>query len=244
LSGNDCRLALKGVPLGRAFYKAIVAVVFLITALPGHGAAGGQVADFPLDSLDGLEAAHAKTELATYRGRKALRLVPVPQPENADDTMLAILKASDFKDGVIEAEIAGSPRPGAPSDARGFVGIAFRVQPGASHYECFYIRPTNGRAEDQLRRNHSTQYVSFPDYPWFRLRKEDPGVYESYVDVESGAWTKLKIVVTAVQARLYVNGAEQPALIVNDLKLGVTHGQVALWADPTTDAYFSNLTIK
>jgi hypothetical protein len=212
--------------LGRPLNRAVVAVVFLIGALPGRSSAGGQTTTFRLDSLNGLEAVHAKTELATYRGRKALRLVPVPQAENGDDTMLAILKASDFKDGVIEAEIAGSPRPGAPSDARGFVGIAFRVQPGASHYECFYIRPTNGRAGDQLRRNHSTQYVSFPDYPWFRLRKEEPGVYESYVDVESGAWTKLKIVVTAVQARLYVNGAEQSALIVNDLKLGVTHGRL------------------
>lgn len=230
--------------MGRPLNRAVVAVVFLIGALPGRSSAGGQTTTFRLDSLNGLEAVHAKTELATYRGRKALRLVPVPQAENGDDTMLAILKASDFKDGVIEAEIAGSPRPGAPSDARGFVGIAFRVQPGASHYECFYIRPTNGRAGDQLRRNHSTQYVSFPDYPWFRLRKEEPGVYESYVDVESGAWTKLKIVVTAVQARLYVNGAEQSALIVNDLKLGVTHGQVALWADSTTDAYFSNVRIR
>jgi hypothetical protein len=230
--------------LGRPLNRAVVAVVFLIGALPGRSSAGGQTTTFRLDSLNGLEAVHAKTELATYRGRKALRLVPVPQAENGDDTMLAILKASDFEDGVIEAEIAGSPRPGAPSDARGFVGIAFRVQPGASHYECFYIRPTNGRAGDQLRRNHSTQYVSFPDYPWFRLRKEEPGVYESYVDVESGAWTKLKIVVTAVQARLYVNGAEQSALIVNDLKLGVTHGQVALWADSTTDAYFSNVRIR
>lgn len=230
--------------MGRRLYKVIVAVVFLTTALPGRGVAGAQVATYRLDSLDGLEAVHAKTEVATYRGRKALRLVPLPQPENTDDTMLAILKASDFKDGVIEAEVAGSPRPGAPSDARGFVGIAFRVQPDGSHYECFYIRPTNGRADHQLRRNHSTQYISSPDYPWFRLRKEDPGVYESYADIESGVWTKVKIVVTAVQAQLFVNGAEQPALIVNDLKLGATHGQLALWADPTTDAYFSNLTIK
>ena len=39
------------------------------------------------------------------------------------------------------------------------------------------------------------------------LRKENPGVYESYVDLESGTWTRLKVVATGTQARLYVNGA-------------------------------------
>jgi hypothetical protein len=218
-------------------------MVFFLVAWPGRKAAESQATTFRLDSADGLEVIHAKTEVATYRGRKAVRLVPVSAQAGSDD-MLAVLKASSFKDGVIEAEIAGSPRTGAPEDARGFIGIAFRLQPDDAHYECFYIRPTNGRANDQLRRNHSTQYISAPDYPWFRLRKENPGVYESYTDLESGAWTRIKIIVNGAQARLYVNGAEQPALIVNDLKLGETHGQVALWADPTTDAYFSNLTIK
>jgi hypothetical protein len=35
----------------------------------------------------------------------------------------------------------------------------------------------------------------------------------------------------------------QPCLIVNDLKLGETHGQVALWTGSNTEAYFSNLTV-
>ena len=83
-----------------------------------------------------------------------------------------------------------------------------------------------------------------PDYPWFRLRKENPGVYESYVDLETGAWTRIRITVAGSKAQLYVHGREQPSLIVNDLKLGETGGQVGLWAHWTTDAYFSNLTIQ
>jgi hypothetical protein len=43
-------------------------------------------------------------------------------------------------------------------------------------------RPTNGRAEDQVRRNHATQYISYPDRRWFQLRKDFPGKYESYAD--------------------------------------------------------------
>jgi len=56
----------------------------------------------------------------------------------------------------------------------GFVGIAFHTQKNASHFECFYLGPNNGRADDQLRRNHVTQYVSHPDFPWRRLREEAP----------------------------------------------------------------------
>jgi hypothetical protein len=149
-----------------------------------------------------------------------------------------------FHNGTIEIEVAGKPRAGAPADARGFVGIAFRVAADPSKYECFYIRPTNGRAEDQLRRNHSTQYISMPDYPWFKLRKESPGQYESYVDVVPGEWTKIKVEVDGVKARLYVNDAPQPVLIVNDLKLGDSKGAVALWIGLGTEGYFTKLRIS
>ena len=54
----------------------------------------------------------------------------------------------------------------------------------------------------------------------------------------------MKIVVSGAKALLYVNGASQPALVVNDLKLGDSHGQIGLWAHVTTEAYFSNLTVK
>jgi hypothetical protein len=105
------------------------------------------------------------------------------------------------------------------------------------------LRPTNGRDEDQLRRNHSAQYVSEPDWPWHRLRKESPGVYESYVDLMPGEWTKVKVVVAGTDARLYVHGAEQPCLVVRDLKLGDSEGGLALWIGPGTEAHFANLRV-
>jgi hypothetical protein len=222
--------------------SSFVTLMFLSSALSVR-AADMLATTLRLDSVDGLEVVGGKSEVVTYRGRKAVRLLPLPE-HGPDDSIVAILPVQDFKDGVIEADVAGSPRPGTASDERGFIGLAFRVQPHGARYECFYLRPTNGRADDQLRRNHSAQYTSEPDYPWFRLRKENPGVYESYVDLESGAWTRIKIVVAGTHAQLYVNGADQPTLIVNDLKLGESRGQVALWAYWTTDAYFSNLTIK
>jgi hypothetical protein len=199
-----------------------------------------QTRTFSLNSLSDLDLHNVQAEPVTYRGRQAVRMIEQGEPMSA----IAILSGSDFKNGVIETEIAGTPRPDAPQDMRGFVGIAFRVGPEGSRYECFYLRPTNGRADDQLRRNHSTQYVSHPDFPWYRLREEAPGMYESYTDLVPGAWTPVKIVVSGIRAQLYVNNLEQPCLIVNDLKLGETQGQIALWIGAGTEAYFSSVIVK
>ncbi len=110
-------------------------------------------------------------------------------------------------------------------------------------YDCFYLRPTNGRAEEQLRRNRSCQYVSHPNFTFQRLRDESPGVYESYVDLVPGKWTRIRVIVDGAKAQLFVNDAEQPSLIVNDLKRAGKGGAVALWLEQSTDAYFRNLRI-
>jgi hypothetical protein len=195
-----------------------------------------------LDSLTGLQPSRVKAEAATYHGRPAVRLTDIAGPGAAETTM-AMLDGSDFEDGTIEAEVAGLPRSGSFEGARGFIGIAFRVT-DPTHFECFYIRPTNGRADDQLRRNHATQYIAQPDFPWNRLRQESPGVYESYADLAAGEWTRIKIVVSGVRAQLFVNGADQPCLVVNDLKHGKSRGKVALWVGSDTDGYFSNLAVR
>ena len=75
------------------------------------------------------------------------------------------------------------------------------------------------------------------------MRQEAPEKYESYVDLQPAVWTKDKIEVEGRKARLYVNGAEQPCLVVNDLKLDPRDGGVALWVGPGTEGYFSNLKI-
>jgi len=187
---------------------------------------------------------NGKAEVTTYRGRQAIHLVAMPDRRSPSDEILAVLTGHDFKDGAIEVEVAGSRRADSAPDDRGFIGIAFRVQPDSAKFEYIYLRPLNGRADDQLRRNHSVQYSSQPDFPWSRLRTENPGQYESYVDLEPGVWTRMKIVVSGTKASLYVNDAPQPCLIVNDLKLGETHGQIALWSHSSTDGYFSNLTVR
>jgi hypothetical protein len=157
---------------------------------------------------------------------------------------LAVVKGSEFGNGTIEVEVSGQPAPGAQGGARGFVGIAWRLQDDSKTYDCFYLRPTNGRAEDQERRNHTVQYISHPEWTWYKFRSETPSRYETYADIVPGQWIKVKITVDGDKARIYLNGAEQPTLLVNDVKSGANgSGKVALWLEGSTVAHFRNLKI-
>ena len=182
-----------------------------------------------------------ETSRTTYRGRPALRATALENAPGLD--RLVMLGAPAFGDGVIEAWISGEPAATANATARGFVGLAFRVQDEA-RLEAIYLRPTNGRADDQVRRNHAVQYISHPDHPWERLRAEAPSKYETYVDLEPGRWTHERIVARGPKAWLHVDGAEQPTLIVGDLKHGAAaKGAVALWVGPGTLAHFSDVRV-
>jgi hypothetical protein len=191
-------------------------------------------------SANRLEGKNVSIAEVNYKGRSAIQVIASPAAANA--TSYAVVKDVSFRDGTIEVELAGQPAAGAGGGARGFIGIAFRIQ-GDEAYEYIYLRPTNGRADDQVRRNHSTQYSSHPDFDFARSRKEAPEKYESYVDLEPGVWTRYKIEVEGRTARLYVHGAEQPCLIVNDLKLEPRAGGIALWVGPGTEGYFAGLKI-
>jgi len=207
--------------------------------------ATGAAKSYPLESPDGLRLHNVVAEPATVQGKKGVRVMVSPKADQSQPEQLAVIDGVEFGNGVIEAEIAGAPAPNAPEGARGFVGIAFRLQKDMRTYDAFYLRPTNGRADDQERRNHAAQYISHPDWPWARLRKETPSKYEAYVDLQPGLWTKIKIDVRGDHARLYVHDQPQPTLVVNDVKTGAqATGSVALWIDTGTVAHFRNLTIQ
>ncbi len=197
------------------------------------------IAPMCAQTVDQLEAHGVTVGNATYQGRSAVRIDALPSAANGES--YAIVKGSRFHNGTIDVELAGKPASSAGPGARGFIGIAFRVQ--GNRYEYIYLRPTNGRADDQVRRNHTTQYGARPDFDYDRLRKESPEKYESYVDLEPGVWTKYRIVIDGTKARLFVHGAAQPCLVVNDMKLRDSEGAVALWVGPGTEGYFANLKV-
>jgi len=209
----------------------LVGIALGVSCLPSGAAA---------QSLDQLTPHRVKLESVDYQGKKAIKVIEDGTVGNGE--AYAVLKGNAFHNGTIDVEVAGRPAQGAGEGARGFIGIAFRLED--DRFEYIYIRPTNGRADDQVRRNHSTQYSAFPDFGFNVSRKESPEKYESYVDLEPGAWTKLRITIDGTKARLFVHGAAQPCLIVNDLKHGDRTGAVALWIGPGTEGYFTGLSVK
>ena len=131
----------------------------------------------------------------------------------------------------------------APSYARGFIGLTFRIDK-KGNFESIYLRPSNSVADDQVRRNHSVQYVAYPDYRFDRLRRESPEKYESYAELDLQRWIHMKVVVSGEKAELFLDGNPRPALIVNDLKLGANRrGGVGVWLESGTIAYFRNLKV-
>ena len=195
-------------------------------------------------SLDVLEPNDVVPTLAQHNGDECIRLVLTPEAETPDNPTFARISDLEFHNGTIEIEVAGRPLPDALPQARGFIGVAFRIQDDLSAFECMYIRPTNGRAEDQLRRNRATQYFSYPDWKFDRLRTEVPGHYEAYVDLVTGEWTKLRIEVRGDRARMFVHDQSQPTLVVNDLKHGPDlGGSIGLYIDNGTEGFFKNLKI-
>jgi hypothetical protein len=192
-----------------------------------------------------LEAVKVSASMTKLTGKEVVRVIKDSNLNQADLPTYAKVNGIDFSNGTIEVKVLSRLLPTAPPTARGFIGIAFRINDSDSKFESIYIRPTNGRANDQVRRNHSIQYFSFPDYPFDRLRKEAPEKYESYADMGLNEWITLRIVVKDSEAKLFINNNKQPSLIVNDLKHGASaSGTIGLWVDMGTEGFFSDLKIQ
>lgn len=236
--------------------RAAIVLFGLLTAVVPD-TASSQAKRFNLATADALRLHNVTAEPVAFKGKRGMRIAVAPEvarrPEYIAGQMepetFAWIEGLEFSNGVIEVEIAGSPAAGTYPGARGFVGIAFRLQTdhksdGPQTYDAFYLRPTNARAEDQERRNHSAQYISHPDWTWSRLRRETPSRYEVYVDLLPDTWMNIRIEARDAQARLYVRDQPQPVLIVNDVKSGASaKGAVALWIGPGTVAHFRNLVV-
>jgi hypothetical protein len=191
-----------------------------------------------------VEAVGVSLSEEKMRHKEALKAIKDPTIEAVDEPTFIRINEVDFRDGTIEVKVLSKLLPNAPEFARGFIGIAFRINDNNTKYESIYIRPANAWADDQVRRNHSIQYYSYPDYKFDRLRREAPEKYEAYTDLEMNKWISMRIEVKGPKAQLFLNGNQQPSLVVNDLKHGANAiGAIGLWVDIGTEGYFSDLQI-
>lgn len=213
-------------------------VLAILLAWASFGQAASNTQTFALSDTRDLVLLNVKADAVEYQGRKAVRLT-----KNVEKDGFALLPGTDFQDGVIEADIALKITTPPGVRMPGFVGIAFRARPDASHYELFYLRPGNSKSDDQEMRNHSVQYTSEPEFNWYKLRQRWPWVYETYADLQPETWTKVRIEVAGRSAKLYLNGSESPSLVVDGLKGQDLRGGVALWSYEGEEAYFSDVRI-
>ncbi len=226
-----------------------VSLIFLHLALFGGWLSlvnADNLKTLPLNTTVGTEAVGVMAETVNFMGRDGLQVKVSPAHKSSeaggcDNCTYLLADKGPFKNGVIEIELAGKPSKGAPAWARGFVGVVFRVNNDKSKYEGFYLRPMNA-LEEEPRRNYTTQYFSYPDYPWKRLRKEFPNKYEVYADIKPGEWINLRIEVDGATAKFFINGKQ--VLAVDKMFGGADlSGGIGLFTEPETDAYFSNLKV-
>ena len=213
----------------------------MLGLLLAYGSANAQSIKPDLQSFQPVQASMSTSVVA---GREALRVVKDTAVKGVDEPTFVRVKGVNFHDGTIEVKVLSRLLKGAPEFARGFIGIAFRIDKDNSKYESIYIRPTNGRAEDQVRRNHSIQYYSYPDYKFDALRKQAPEKYESYADMALDQWITLRVEVKGASAKLFIDANPQPSLVVSDLKRGPdATGGIALWVEVGTEGFFSDVKI-
>lgn len=200
-----------------------------------------------------LELRNVNAAIVDFRGEQVLKverdLQALPFDEKnlastVDEPTFVKLKDFDLRNGVIEVKVLSTIQQPSPfAGARGFIGLAFRINGNDSAYESIYLRPSLGRADNQFSRNHSVQYYAYPDYKFDRLRREAPGKYETYADIDLNEWITLRLEVNDNKAELFINGQKNPSFIVTEMLGTTSHGQIGLWVDIATTGYFKELKV-
>ena len=142
--------------------------------------------------------------LGTHLGREALRF------RNG----AATLRGVDFTDGTIEYEVT-------TTGDRSFVGVAFRIQESRIDYENFYLRPHQTGRFDAMQytpvRNGLAAWQLYPEY-------------NASHEIPRDSWLHVRLVVAGRRMEVYLGGGEQPAQVIEDLRLDGAGGGISLLA--------------
>jgi len=193
---------------------------------------------------ENFQSIHTILENVELDGENVLRVVKSEKVERPDEDTFAHLLESNFHNGTIYVEMRSRLLPDAPDYARGFIGIVFRSQNNGAEFESYYVRPTNGRHPDPVRRAHGSQYFSYPGYTFSYFREHDISGFEAPCDIGLDEWIALKAEIKGEKASFYVNDMDLPALVVEHLKHGAdARGGVGLYVDIGTEGFFRNLQV-
>lgn len=199
------------------------------------------------------EGAHPQSVTSspvTMDGRRALRVTLTDEALNGEPdidfvdmpTFLTIPTA--FRNGTLEVDLYSKLRDDAPEYARGFAGLAYRISDCNDFFEAVYLRPLNGlKAKPEPPRDkRAVQYFAYPDWRYERLRQEYPdGHFEAAAHIGPAEWINLMLEIDDTHLTVFVNGVE--CLSLSKTKAEVTTGNIGLFVDIGTDAFFSDLRI-
>ncbi len=156
----------------------------------------------------------------------------------AEGDGLGILQEIEFEKGTIHLELLGENSPG-----RSFIGIAFNIKDREA-YEAIYFRPFNFVATEQIRKDHMVQYISHPEYTWFKLREERTGQFENEIAIppDPDEWFRARIEISEKIVQVYVNDIAEPVLKVDRLDTSKSK-KIGLWTGNGSSGRFRNLVL-
>lgn len=191
-----------------------------------------------------IKTVHTNAEWVNLADETVLKVVKKDKLMEFDENTYVKLVDSSFHNGEIEVKMLSHLLPDAPDFARGFIGIAFRINEEDTAFESFYVRPTNGRVTDSIRKSRAVQYFSYPDYTFEYFRNLEITDFEGPADIGLDEWITLKAVINGATAKFYLNDLTEPVLIVEQMKLGAdARGAVGLFVDIGTEGFFKDLKI-
>ncbi len=141
----------------------------------------------------------------------------------------AVLKDVEFENGIIEVDMAFE-------GSRCFGMIQFRMQPGNSH-ESFYIRPHKSGQYDALQYTPVASGLG----AWQLYSGEG---FTAAAEIPHKRWVHIKLEVAGTQARVFLDHAESPALVINELKHGLGKGGIGLTGPAAPLAHFANFSLR
>ncbi|GEP20291.1 hypothetical protein [Pediococcus argentinicus] len=195
--------------------------------------------------LQSFESVNVQTKLEVLQEESVMQVIKNKDIQTFDANTYAKLEHLKFHNGEIKVKVLSQLLPDAPDFARGFIGIAFRINNDNTAFEAFYIRPENGRISDKVRKNRAIQYFSYPKFTFDYFRSNNIYGFEGPADIGLDEWIVIKVVVKDGCADLYVNNMDIPALHINKLKMNHdSHGAIGLFVDTGTKGYFKDLEIK
>lgn len=198
------------------FNRSVLFCLFVLLIAPAVFAQDGPV---PFTS-DRWKISPERGHIVSFQGEQSLKL----------DRGLALLEDAAFRDGTIEVDLS---MPGEENNF-GFGFVFFRREPD-SDTELVYLRMHKSGQADAL------QYA--PSYngntAWQLYEK-----YNAPVVFDRNAWTHLKIEVAGSEAKIYLNDAPEPALVIPDLRRGDVTGGLGLRAGGGSPVYFANFSYR